>query len=78
MSELERKWWFSTPVAILTVISTIGLLRAVGIQYEPVQFSAAQWAVWFLCFVGLQRCFTFLGWLAVLVVSPKSITARGA
>ncbi|TXF97819.1 hypothetical protein [Massilia arenae] len=78
MSELERKWWFSAPVAILTVISTIGLLHAVGIQYEPVQFSAAQWAVWFLCFVGLQRCFTFLGWLAVLVVSPKTITARRA
>lgn len=76
MSELERKWWFSIPVCVLTVLSTIGLLQAAGIQYLPDQFNAAHWAVWFLCFVGLQRCFSFLGWLTVLVVSPKTITAE--
>ena len=76
MSELEKKWWFSLPVSMLTVMSTIGLLHAAG--FPPFQYGAAHWAVWFLCFMGLQRCFAFLGWLAVLVVSPRTIPAERA
>ena len=76
MSELERKWWFFIPVVILTAMSTILLLHAAGLP--PFEYGAAQWAVWFLCFMGLQRCFAFLGWLTVLVVSPKTITAGRA
>lgn len=76
MSKLERKWWFVSIVSVLTVISTIGLLHAAGLP--PLRYGAAQWAVWFLCFVGLQRCFSFLGWLAVLTISPKTITAERA
>lgn len=76
MSELERKWWFVCIVVCLTTMSTIGLLYAAG--FEPFRFSAAQWVVWFFCYLGLQRCFTFLGWLTVLVVSPKTIAAGRA
>jgi hypothetical protein len=61
---------------MLTVMSTIGLLHVAG--FPPFQYSAAQWAVWFLCFMGLQRCFSFLGWLVVLVVSPRTITSERA
>jgi len=76
MSELERKWWFQSIVSVLTMASTIGLLHAA--ELPPFRYSAAQWVVWFFCFVGLQRCFSFLGWMAVLIVSPKTITAERA
>ncbi|WP_137172377.1 hypothetical protein [Massilia sp. HP4] len=76
MSELERKWWFQSIVSILTMASTIGLLYAAGLP--PFRYSAAQWGVWFFCFVGLQRLFSFLGWMTVLIVSPKTITAERA
>ena len=76
MSKLERKWWFVSIVCVLTTLSTIGLLNAAGLP--PFRYSAAQWAVWFLCFVGLQRSFSFLGWLAVLAISPRTIAAERA
>ena len=56
-------------------VSEVGTGRHVR---PPFQHGAAQWAVWFLCFMGLQRCFAFLGWLTVLVVSPRTITAGRA
>ena len=76
MSELEKKWWFVSIVVVLTTMSTAGLLYAAG--FAPFEYSGAQWVVWFFCYVGLQRCFTFLGWLFVLTVSPKTITAGRA
>lgn len=76
MSELERKWWFVLVVSFLTTFSTIGLMATAGLP--PFEYSAAQWAVWFLCFMGLQRCFSFLGWLTVLAISPKTIKAERA
>lgn len=76
MSELERKWWFVLAVSFLTTFSTIGLLYAA--ELPPFEYSAAQWAIWFLCFMGLQRCFSFLGWLAVLLISPKTIKVERA
>lgn len=77
MSELERKWWFSLPVGMLAMLATLWLLHTVGFTPFP-QYGVAQWAVYFLCFVGLQRCISFLGWLTVLIVSPKTITAERA
>lgn len=76
MSELEKKWWFVLVVGFLTFLSTIGLLYAAGMP--PFEYSPAQWVVWFLCYMGLQRCFSFVGWLAVLVISPKTIKAERA
>jgi len=72
MSKLERKWWFVSIVSVLTMTSTIGVLYAAGLP--PFRYSAAQWVVWFFCYVGLHRCFSFLGWMTVLIVSPKTIT----
>lgn len=76
MSELERKWWFVLIVSMLTMASTLGLLYAAGLP--PFEYSGAQWVVWFFCYVGLQRCFSFLGWSLVLIVSPKTITGGRA
>ncbi|MGF6272197.1 hypothetical protein ABIB38_000539 [Massilia sp. UYP11] len=73
MSELEKKWWFSGIVGGLTTFATLFLMSTAGLA--PFEYTAAQWAVWFLCFVGLQRCISFLGWLTVLMASPKTITA---
>lgn len=74
MSELEKKWWFVLVVSFFTTASTIGLLYIAG--FPPFEYSAAQWAVWFLCFMGLQRCFSFLGWLVVLAIAPKKIAVE--
>lgn len=74
MSELEKKWWFIAIVCALTAFTTVLLLSAAGLP--SFDYSAAQWAVWFLCFEGVRRCFSFLGWLAVLIVSPRKITAE--
>lgn len=76
MSELEKKWWFLLVVSFFTTFSTIGLLYTAGMP--PFEYSAAQWAVWLLCFLGLQRCFSFLGWLAVLLIAPKTISQERA
>jgi hypothetical protein len=32
----------------------------------------AQWALYVLCYIGLQRGFSFAGWLLVLCLSPSS------
>lgn len=74
MSELEKKWWFSAAVGALAAFTTVFLMSAAGMP--TFEYSAAQWAVWFLCFVGLRRCFSFLGWLTVLIVVPRMITVE--
>lgn len=71
MSELEKKWWFSAVVGALAALTTVFLMSAAGLF--PFEYTVAQWVVWFLCFVGLRRCFSFLGWLTVLIVSPRTI-----
>ena len=70
MTRLERKWWFSGPAAILAVAATTYLLNRAGIA-QP--YNAAQWVLFCICTAGLQRMFLFLGWLAVLWVSPATI-----
>lgn len=67
MSKLEKKWWFAAPVTFISAILTILLLNGAGVWPAS---GAAQWAVYFLCFVGLQRSVAFLGWLAFLVAAP--------
>ncbi|WP_306393133.1 hypothetical protein [Telluria beijingensis] len=74
MSELERKWWFSAIVGVLAALATMYLMSAAGLP--PFDYDVAQWAVWFLCFEGLRRCFSLLGWTAVLIVAPKVITVE--
>lgn len=70
MTKLERKWWLSGPAAVLAVAATTYLLIHAGIA-QP--YNAAQWVLYCICIAGLQRVFVFLGWLAVLCVSPATI-----
>ena len=68
-SKLERRWWFATPVCALAAILTLNFVESAGIHH-PYNFS--QWVLYVLCFVGLQRGLSFMGWLLVLVLSPQS------
>ena len=33
MNKIQRKWWFITPVAVLTVASSFWLFWALGLEY---------------------------------------------
>ena len=68
-SKLERKWWFALPVGALAAILTLHFVNSAGIEH-PYNFS--QWVLYFLCFTGLQRGLSFVGWLLVLILSPQS------
>ena len=68
MSSLERKWWFVTPVAGVSVWLTLQLIELAGMPMGSL--SASQWLVFFLCFAGIQRCLSFAAWLVFLAVAP--------
>ena len=74
-SRLEQKWWFALPVAALSVVLTQQCMRGAGIA-SPYNFS--QWLLYFLCFVGLQRAFSFAGWLLLLGFAPHSTLLQAA
>jgi hypothetical protein len=69
MTKLERKWWFVGTVAAVAAIVAAHLMNRAGIL-QPYNF--AQWTLYILCLVGLQRGFSFVGWLLVLCLSPSS------
>lgn len=68
-TQLRQTWWFVAIVAGLSALLTNLVLRAAGM---PSPEGLAQFVVYFLCLVGFWRCFDFLGWLAVLLISPNS------
>lgn len=68
-SRLERTWWFIAPVSALAVILTMYVMRSAGIVYP---YNIAQWILYILCSVGLQRGLSFTGWLLALWVAPSS------
>lgn len=70
MTRLERKWWFSGPAAALAVTAATYLMNSAGIAHP---YNVAQWLLFWICIAGLQRVFVFLGWLAMLCVSPATI-----
>jgi hypothetical protein len=72
-SKLERKWWFVASTFALAIIGTNYLMEAAGIP-RPHNFS--QWTVNFFCLVGLQRIFSFAGWLLILLISPSYKAAK--
>ncbi len=69
MSNLEKKWWFSALAAGVSAFSARFVLELAGIPHPA---GAAQWTLFFLCLFGLWRCFSFLAWVVVLLVWPRS------
>jgi hypothetical protein len=74
MSEIERKWWFTGPVAGVAVYLAITLLAAAGVPIA--HYGAYQWMVFFLCFVGIKRTLSLLIWLVLLCAAPKLVKSR--
>lgn len=68
-SRLERQWWFIAPACALAAFLTVLTMNEAGI---PHPYNTAQWLLYFLCFSGIHRAASFLGWLAVLCLAPKS------
>ncbi|MCA1246586.1 hypothetical protein [Massilia sp. MS-15] len=69
MSNLERKWWFAGLSGAVGTACTWWTLRAAGIGSPD---GVAQWLVYFCCFIGFTRAFSFLAWLALLLARPSS------
>jgi hypothetical protein len=68
-SQLERQWWFIAPVSALAVLLTMYVMRSAGIVHP---YNIAQWILYILCAVGLQRGLSLAGWLLALWVAPSS------
>jgi hypothetical protein len=68
-SKLERQWWYSLPIGALAAILTLYVLRSAGIKHP---YTASQWLLYMMCFIGFQRGISFIGWLVVFSVSPRN------
>ncbi|MYM38012.1 hypothetical protein [Duganella qianjiadongensis] len=66
-SKLERKWWFAGPVTAVAALLANLLTGAAGLM-QP--FNSAQWLLYLLAFVAIQRSLSFAAWLLVLGVAP--------
>ena len=64
-----RTWWTAGVLAFLSALLTLTLLHAAGIGSPD---NWAQWLVHFLCFGTIWRVLGFLGWLALVLIAPKS------
>lgn len=73
-SQLERTWWFAFLVNACTVLAALSLMGAAGIGMQAA--GLAQWAVFALCLASLNRIFSFLIWLAVLLIAPSAAGTR--
>lgn len=78
MSKLENKWWFIALTTVLAGYSTRFLFQSAGYA-EPDPFGRGsplpQYAIFLLTLICLQRFYSLITWLAVLMVAPK--VARG-
>jgi hypothetical protein len=69
---VELKWWFRGTVGVLTLLSGIALFAVAGLAIHT--FVSALIA--FLCLMGLERLFSFLlGMIVVLVRSRRTNSA---
>lgn len=77
MSRLETRWWFSLPVTMFSVLLALFITGQAGFP-ELSGFNGAQWILYIVLMVGLQRCFSFFGWLLVLMVLPSAAAPERA
>ena len=77
MFPLEKKLPFAAAavVCVCTVLTTLYIMEAAGIGSIPKQ-NLAQAILYFFCFFGLWRVYSFLGWMLVLWISPATITGK--
>lgn len=73
MSPLEKKLPFIAAVSVCTVLTTMAIMSAAGMP-PMAGFNLAQFVLYFFCFFGVWRAYSFLGWLLVLWISPGTIT----
>lgn len=71
MSKLETTWWFSLPVSMLSMLLALFITSQAGFPGLS-DFNGAQWILYMVLIFGLQRCFSFFGWLLVLMVLPPA------
>lgn len=69
ISKLDRTWWFAMPISFLAAFLTLYVVSSAGIA-QPYSFS--QWFLYFMCFLGIHRGLSFLGWLLVVLMAPQS------
>lgn len=69
LTNLGRKWWFVGGLSGASALLTLPLLHAAGMDTPE---TWAQWLVSFLCFSGVWKCLSFIGWFAVLLLAPSS------
>jgi hypothetical protein len=74
MSPIEKKWPFVVIVAVCTVLTTMYIMQAAGMPSMTGE-NLAQGVLYFFCFFGVWRVYSFLGWLLVLWISPKTAGA---
>jgi len=70
MSPIEKKWPFVAINAVCTVLTTMYIMGAAGMPSMTGE-NLAQGILYFFCFFGVHRTYSFLGWLLVLWISPK-------
>jgi uncharacterized membrane protein len=76
MSKLERKWWFSGLCAVVAALGAFLLFQAAGYSLPfGVDGTLAQYLVFILCVLCLQRLVSLTLWLLVLLFAPS--VARG-
>jgi hypothetical protein len=73
MKPYERKWWFATPVMVLTIASTYWLLETLGIGFPPKPISFPGVVLFFIVLHSFQRIYTHVLWVALLWLSPQTI-----
>lgn len=69
LTGLGRKWWFVGSLSGLSGLLSFPVLQAAGLG-SPENW--AQWLLYFLCFSGIWKCLSVLGWFAVLLLAPSS------
>lgn len=71
MSRLETTWWFSMLVTVASTLLALFITSQAGFP-GLADLNPSQWILFLVLAFGLQRCFSFLGWLLVLMVLPST------
>lgn len=76
MDKVKRKWWFATPILVLTVGCTFGLWRALGLG-DPVAPLSLPRLVAFLIFLdAFRRLFSWVLWWTLVWCAPTLVGER--